>query len=63
MQVLIANAWHHRSDALSSVVALVGVICARWGLAWADAVAGVCVSLLLLKVHTSQLQNSSTPEA
>ena len=54
-QVLIANAWHHRSDALSSIVALGGVIGARWGLMWADAVAGVCVSLLLLKVGAETL--------
>ena len=25
-QVLIANAWHHRSDALSSIAALAGVL-------------------------------------
>ena len=25
VQVLIANAWHHRSDALSSIVAVAGI--------------------------------------
>jgi len=49
-QVLIANAWHHRSDALSSVAALVGVIVAYSGWLWADAAAGVVVTLLLSKV-------------
>lgn len=48
-QVLIANAWHHRSDALSSVAALVGVIVAYSGWLWADAAAGVVVTLLLSK--------------
>jgi len=42
--VLIANAWHHRSDALSSVVALVGVVGARIGYAALDPWAGVIVA-------------------
>jgi divalent metal cation (Fe/Co/Zn/Cd) transporter len=30
-QVVIANAWHHRSDAISSVMALGGILAARAG--------------------------------
>lgn len=45
---LKANAWHHRSDALSSVVALVGIAASTLpGLAFADAVAGAVVACML----------------
>ena len=47
--VVIANAAHHRSDALSSVVALVGIGASMYsGLAYADAMAGVVVSGMVL---------------
>ena len=49
-KVLAANAWHHRSDAVSAFAALVGVAGAyATGLAWLDAAAGVAVSALVLK--------------
>jgi cation diffusion facilitator family transporter len=49
---LIANAWHHRSDALSSIPALIAVAMAALFPAWAflDAVGAVIVALLILKV-------------
>ncbi|GAB6063912.1 cation diffusion facilitator family transporter [Deferrisoma palaeochoriense] len=49
-RLLLANAWHHRSDALSSVAALAGVGGARWGWPWADPAAAGLVSLLVAKV-------------
>jgi len=48
-KVLAANAWHHRSDAVSAFAALVGVAGAAAGFAWLDAAAGVAVSALVLK--------------
>jgi divalent metal cation (Fe/Co/Zn/Cd) transporter len=39
-QVVLANAWHHRSDAISSVMALGGIVAARAGLAALDPIAG-----------------------
>jgi len=50
--VIIANAWHHRSDALSSVAVFFGVAGARINPAWhvLDAYAALIVSLLILKV-------------
>ena len=39
-QVVIANAWHHRSDAYSSVLALCSIAWARTGFPAADAAAG-----------------------
>jgi cation diffusion facilitator family transporter len=50
---VIANAWHHRSDALSSVGTAIGIGMATFlGARWAvmDPVAAVFVSVLLLKV-------------
>lgn len=48
--VLIANAWHHRSDSMSSVVALVGVGGSFLGLGLLDPVGGILVSLMIAKV-------------
>ncbi len=45
-----ADAWHHRSDALSSVAAFVGILGARLGLPVLDPVTGLLVSILVLKV-------------
>lgn len=42
--VLIANAWHHRTDAASSMVALVGVGGAVYGINWLDPIGGILVS-------------------
>ena len=52
-QVMIANAWHHRSDALSSIGAAVGIGGAIWlGDQWTvlDPLASVVVGLMLVKV-------------
>lgn len=45
-----ADAWHHRSDALSSVGSLAGIIGARLGAAVMDSAAAVVISLFILKV-------------
>jgi len=45
--VLVANAWHHRSDALSSVVALVGIGGALLGIPILDPLAGLVVAGML----------------
>ncbi len=42
-----ANAWHHRSDALSSLVVVGGVGGVIAGIQWLDAVAAVVVALML----------------
>lgn len=44
-----ANAWHHRADAISSVVALVGVGGSIVGLPYLDPLAGLVVSGMILK--------------
>lgn len=45
-----ADAWHHRSDALSSIGTLIGITGAMLGVKVLDSVAGLLVSLLILKV-------------
>lgn len=52
-QVMIANAWHHRSDALSSIGAALGIGLAIWlGQRWTvlDPIASIVVGLMLVKV-------------
>lgn len=47
---LMADAWHHRSDALSSVGSFVGVLGARLGWPVLDPVAALVICLFILKV-------------
>jgi cation diffusion facilitator family transporter len=48
-QVVIANAWHHRSDAYSSILALISIGLTMFvpGLQWADAAAGFFVAIMI----------------
>ena len=46
---LMANAWHHRSDALSSVGALVGIAGARLGYPVMEPAASLVICLFILK--------------
>ncbi len=48
--VFMADAWHHRSDALSSVAALIGVGAARLGFPLGDPIASIVICLFVLKV-------------
>lgn len=45
-----ADAWHHRSDALSSIGALIGIIGARLGLMILDQIAGIIICIMILSV-------------
>lgn len=46
---LMASAWHHRSDALSSIGALVGIGGARMGYPWLDPVASLVICAFIVK--------------
>ena len=71
-QALVANAWHHRSDAISSIGAALGIGGAlllgdRWAVL--DPIAGILVGALLIKTvvdllrgSMSELTESSLPE-
>lgn len=45
-----ANAWHHRSDAASSVVAVAGIGAAMMGYGWADPLGAAIIALMLARV-------------
>ena len=47
---LAADAWHHRSDSLSSIGALIGIIGARLGFPILDPLAALVITLIILKV-------------
>ena len=60
-QVMIANAWHHRSDALSSIGAAIGIGGAIWlGQRWTvlDPLASIVVGLMLVRVAWQLLKTS-----
>lgn len=64
---LLAEAWHHRSDAISSVAAFVGVLGAILGqrfnypiLVYLDPLAGLLVSLIVIKIGFSLAKESSS---
>lgn len=71
-QAVVANAWHHRSDALSSIGTAVGiggaiVLGSRWSVL--DPIAAVVVSLFIIKVavqllvpNVDELLEKSLPE-
>jgi cation diffusion facilitator family transporter len=48
--LLKANAWHHRSDAVSSIVVLVGIAGSIAGFPYLDAAAAVIVSMMVAKI-------------
>ncbi len=48
--MLRANAWHHRSDAVSSIVVLIGVAGTMVGLPYLDAIAAVLVAFMIAKI-------------
>ena len=49
-QILIADAYHHRSDVLSSVAVLIGLGLQKFGFSRGDALAGLVVAVFLVKV-------------
>jgi len=48
--LLRANAWHSRSDAISSIIVFVGVLGAMAGLDYLDAIAAIGVAMMIVKI-------------
>lgn len=46
---LMADAWHHRSDALSSIGAFIGILGARMGFPILDPIASVVICIFIIK--------------
>ncbi|PKM11288.1 MAG: cation transporter [Gammaproteobacteria bacterium HGW-Gammaproteobacteria-3] len=68
-KLLQANAWHHRSDAISSLVVIVGIGGVLLGYPFADALAAVIVALMVAKIGLTlvtqsikELVDTSLPE-
>ena len=55
---LMADAWHHRSDALSSVGALIGIAGARMGFPLLDTVASLVICLFIIKAAYDIFKNA-----
>lgn len=51
--LVIANAWHHRSDAASSIVVALGLSGTLFGFIYLDAIAAVIVGLMIVKMGIS----------
>jgi len=49
-ELRLANAWHHRSASLSSVVVVVGVRATMAGYAYFDALAAIIVGIMIIKM-------------
>jgi len=59
-QLIVANAWHHRSDALSSVAVFIGVAGTQINPSWhiLDAFAALLVSFFIVKVGLEILRDA-----
>ncbi len=55
---LMADAWHHRSDALSSIGAFIGIFGARLGIPVMDAIASVVICLFIMKASYDIFKDS-----
>lgn len=55
---LMADAWHHRSDALSSVGAFIGIFGARMGVVVLDPIASVVICLFIVKASIDIFKDS-----
>lgn len=53
-----ADAWHHRSDAMSSIGSLIGIIGSRLGLPMLDPICSVIICLIIIKTSLEIFINS-----
>ncbi|QJQ96519.1 MULTISPECIES: cation diffusion facilitator family transporter [Halomonadaceae] len=58
-RLLEANAWHSRSDALSTGAVLIGLTAAQFGIGWVDGIAAIIVGLMVGKVGWSLVMEAS----
>ncbi len=57
-RLMEANAWHHRSDSISSIVVLVGLIATRFGYGFADAIAAAIVAVMVANISYGLILSS-----
>jgi len=56
--LLRANAWHSRSDAISSIIVVIGVAGSMFGLWYLDGIAAIGVALMIAKIGWDLLKES-----
>lgn len=57
--MLKANAWHSRTDAISSVIVVIGIVGSMAGLDYLDAIAAVGVAIMIAKISWDLVWNSA----
>lgn len=57
--MLKASAWHHRSDAISSILVLIAIGGAQLGYPWLDAVAAIMVALMIFYMAVQLILEST----
>jgi cation diffusion facilitator family transporter len=57
-RLLQANAWHHRTDSLSSVIVLIGILGAIGGFAWIELLAAIGVAIMVAIIGWDLIKNS-----
>lgn len=69
-RLLQANAWHHRTDSLSSIIVLVGIAGALFGVSWIELLAAIGVAIMvaiigwdLIKTSVSELVDTALSES
>ncbi len=48
LPILSVDAWHHRTDAISSGVVLLSLVASRYGLPWVDGVVGLIIAVFIV---------------
>jgi len=56
--LLESNAWHHRSDALSSIVVVAGISAQRLGVPYMDASAAIVVAVMIILMGSRLTRNA-----
>lgn len=56
--MLRANAWHSRSDAISSIIVIIGVVGSMFGVWYLDGIAAIGVALMIAKIGWDLLSES-----
>jgi len=56
--MLRANAWHSRSDAISSIVVIIGIVGSMFGVWYLDGIAAIGVALMIAKIGWDLLSES-----
>jgi len=60
-KALEADAWHHKTDVLATLLVVVAMVAARFGLVWVDGIIGVTVSVVILWAAVRIAKESVTP--